>query len=278
VKLRCKERVLALDRTAIMGVLNVTPDSFSDGGLWLDPEAAIEHGMAMAAEGAAIIDVGGESTRPGAAAVPEEEELKRVLPVIEGLAVSTDAIISVDTRKPRVAHRAVEAGASIINDTSGEIADHAMDDVVLDTGAAIAIMHSRGTPADMRSLINYEDVVTDVSGWLQRRALQLETQGVQHEAIALDPGIGFAKSSDQSLSLLKDLDRFVDLGFPILVGTSRKSFIGAVLDLPEDQRLEGTAATVAWSVIKGARIVRVHDVGPMARVVKMIEAIMDAKS
>ena len=260
-----------------MGVLNVTPDSFSDGGLWLDPSAAIDHAHEMVAEGAAMVDVGGESTRPGAELVDEEEELRRVLPVIERL-VSEDILVSIDTRKASVARRAVQAGARIINDTAGEAVDPLMDVVAAESGAAVIVMHSRGTPATMRSLTEYVDVVDDVRAFLLKRAGELESAGVQRDAIALDPGFGFAKDPDQNLELLNRLDELTAVDFPVLAGTSRKSFIGRVLDLPEGERLEGTAATIAWAVWKGARLVRVHDVAAMWRVVRMTEAIADAAS
>jgi len=273
MKLLCKGRVLSLDRTAVMGVLNVTPDSFSDGGLWLDAGAAVDHGEQMAAEGAAIIDVGGESTRPGAAPVAEDDELERVLPVISGLVDRIDVPISIDTRKPQVARRAVEAGASIVNDTAGEWGGRGMDQVAAETGAGIAVMHSRGTPATMRSLTDYSDLVKEVSDFLIGRAQELQRLGVPPESIVLDPGFGFAKTPEQNLELLRHLHEVVGLGFPVLSGTSRKSFIGAVLGAETEDRLEGTLATVAWSVVKGARIVRVHDVTPVSKMVKMIEAI-----
>jgi len=256
-----------------MGVLNVTPDSFSDGGLWLDAGRAVEHGLEMVEQGAAIVDVGGESTRPGAKPVTERDELDRVLPVIEALSGQTSAPISIDTRKPKVAERAFEAGATIINDTVGEASDRAMDHVAARTGAAIVVMHSRGTPATMRDLTEYDDVVTEVRAFLRLRAEQLYEQGVARDAICLDPGYGFAKNPQQSLVLLRRLDEIVELGFPVLVGTSRKSFIGATLDLPDDQRVEGTAATVAWAISKGAHIVRVHDVEPIVRTMRMLDAI-----
>lgn len=278
MKLACRGRVLSLDRTVVMGVLNVTPDSFSDGGLWFDHDAAIAHALDMVAAGAAIVDVGGESTRPGADPVPEDEELRRVLPVVEAVAARTDAVISIDTRKPGVAEAAVAAGASLVNDTAGEAAEAAMDELVARTGAAVAVMHSRGTPATMRELTAYDDVVADVASFLAARARALEERGVARDAIALDPGFGFAKTPEQNLVLLKRLDEIVALGYPVLSGTSRKSFVGNVLGgLPEGERVEGTAATVAWAVAKGARIVRVHDVVEMARVVRMTEAIRDAR-
>lgn len=250
----------------------MTPDSFSDGGLWFDRDRAIAHARSMIDAGAAIIDVGGESTRPGATPVPEEEEVRRVIPVIEAIAPS-GVPISIDTRKGAVARAAVAAGASILNDTGGEDADAGMIDVASATGAAVVFMHSRGTPETMRSLTEYSDVVTDVAEFLREAATRLHAAGVAEDAIVLDPGFGFAKTAEQNLELLDRLDEIVALGYPVLAGTSRKSFIGAVLDLPETDRLEGTAATVAWALARGAAIVRVHDVDEMARVVKVCAAI-----
>lgn len=257
-----------------MGVINVTPDSFSDGGLWVDPRSAIAHGVDMVEKGADILDVGGESTRPGATPVSEEEELRRVLPVVDALAREVDVPISIDTRKARVARSAVAAGATVLNETAGEAGDGSVDAVAADSGAALVLMHSRGTPATMGQLTDYADVVGDVAGWLRGRATRAEEAGVPQECIAVDPGYGFAKDARQSLELLRRLRTIVDLPYPVLVGTSRKSFIGSVLGLPTDARFEGTAATVAWAVSQGAAIVRVHDVEPMVRVVRMIEAIM----
>ena len=276
MKLRCRDSYISLDRPVVMGVLNVTPDSFSDGGLWIDPQRAVVHGLEMIKKGASIIDVGGESTRPGAEEVSETDELDRVLPVIEALSRRTSTPISIDTRKPKVAERSVEAGAAIINDTLGEATDRTMDHVAASTGAAIVVMHSRGTPATMRELTEYDDVVTDVRDFLEVRAAELIDQGVERDAICLDPGYGFAKNPRQNLVLLRRLDEIVDLGYPVLVGTSRKSFIGATLDVPSDQRVEGTAATIAWALAKGAHIVRVHDVEPIVRTVRMLEAIKDS--
>ena len=276
MQLRARGRSISLDNPIVMGILNVTPDSFSDGGAWLEPEAAIAHGRAMAAEGAAIIDVGGESTRPDATPVSEDEELRRVIPVVEALADDPGIPISIDTRKPNVARRAVEAGACIVNDTSGEESDGSMTPVIAKTGAAVVLMHSRGTPATMRSLTGYSDVVAVVARFLASWAVSLEAAGVPQDSIVLDPGFGFAKTLEQNLALLERLDEVLGLGYPVLVGTSRKSFIGAVLDLPEDERVEGTAATVAWAVSEGAHIMRVHDVKEMVRVVKMADAIASA--
>ena len=275
MKLRCRDALVALDRAALMGVVNVTPDSFSDGGLWFDASAAIARGIDMVVEGAAFLDVGGESTRPGAAPVSEDEELRRVLPVVEGLRAAVDVPISIDTRKAGVARRAVSAGASMVNDTIGEPTDRSLDAVAAESGAAVVVMHSRGTPATMRELTQYDDVTHAVAAWLERRIEELVSAGVGADAIVVDPGFGFAKTPGQNLELLRRLDEIVAIGHPVLVGTSRKSFIGAVLDAPVDERLEGTAATVAWAVAHRADIVRVHDVRPMERVVRMTEAIRD---
>lgn len=278
MKWRCCTRVVSLERTLVMGVLNVTPDSFSDGGRWFDHRAAIGHALEMVEQGADILDIGGESTRPGAEAVPEEEELRRVLPVIEAVSNETEVPISIDTRKASVARQAVQAGAIVLNDTGGEAADPEMPVVAAETGAGVVFMHSRGTPATMRSLTDYGDVVTDVASFLGEAVSRLIEAGIARESIVLDPGFGFAKNADQNLELLDRLDEIVALGYPVLAGTSRKSFIGAVLDLPEDRRVEGTAATVAWAMSRGAHIVRVHDVEPIARVVRMSQAIRDRKT
>jgi dihydropteroate synthase len=275
MKLRCKDSEIDLSHVAVMGVLNVTPDSFSDGGAWLDPGAAVARALRMAEEGAAIIDVGGQSTRPGAEEVSEEEEKRRVLPVIERLSAETTVPISIDTRKPAVARAAIEAGASILNDESGEDGDAAaVDRVVADTGCGVVVMHTRGDPVTMLQLTQYSDVVADVRSYLCRRADELIAAGVRSDAIAVDPGIGFAKEASQSLEVLRRLDQLTSLRWPVLVGPSRKSFIGRVLDVPVHDRLEGTAVAVAWAVSQGAAIVRVHDVKEMVRVVRMTEAIM----
>jgi dihydropteroate synthase len=272
-KLLCRDRILDLGRTAIMGVLNVTPDSFSDGGRYLSVEDAVARGAEMAAEGAGVIDVGGESTRPGASSVPEAEELGRVLPVIEQLSGSVHAILSIDTRKPSVARLAIEAGASIVNDTTGEAAA-GLADVARSTGSALVVMHSRGTPETMTSLTDYGDVVADVVAYFEDVTSSLAADGLGPERVVVDPGFGFAKTPVQSLALLRDLGRFTALGYAVLAGTSRKSFLGALLGAPEDERVFGTAASVAWAVAAGARIVRVHDVKAMAEVAWTTEAIM----
>lgn len=267
---------MPLDRVAVMGVLNVTPDSFSDGGRFFDQNAAVNRGLEMVEEGASIIDVGGESTRPNADPVPEVEEMRRVIPVIERLAATANVPISIDTRKAAVAQAALDAGAAIVNDTLGESVDDALVDAALEVGAAFIVMHSRGTPATMRELTDYSDVVGDVSDWLRGRVEKLGEKGLGPDQIVVDPGFGFAKTREQSLQLLDRLDEIVSLGWPVLAGTSRKSFIGFTLDLPEHDRVEGTAATVAIAVYKGAHIVRVHDVREMTRVARMTEAICSA--
>jgi dihydropteroate synthase len=269
--------VLDLERTAVMGVLNVTPDSFSDGGRFFDPEAAVAHALEMAAAGATIVDIGGESTRPGAPSVTLEEELARVLSVISGLSERSSVAISIDTRKPEVARRALEAGAEIINDTGGEASHPAMDQVAAETGAAIAVMHSRGTPGTMRSLTDYGDVVSEVASYLLGRAERLQRLGVGGDAVVLDPGFGFAKDARQSLLLLRRLADLAAIGYPLLVGTSRKSFIGDTLDVGLEERLEGTLATISWAVAQGARVIRGHDVQAIVRTVRMTEAILRSR-
>ncbi|HYZ46765.1 MAG TPA: dihydropteroate synthase [Actinomycetota bacterium] len=272
-RLICGNRTLELDHTLVMGVLNVTPDSFSDGGAWFDPRRAVDHALEMVDRGADIVDVGGESTRPGASDVPEPEELRRVLPVVEALVAAVDVPVSIDTRKASVAQRALDAGATIVNDTGGEESDRAIDPVVAAGGAAVVVMHARGNPVTMRSLTDYADVTGDVTRWLRGRAQDLEAAGVDRRSIVLDPGFGFAKTPPQNLELLNRLSEVTDLGYPVLVGTSRKTFIGEVLDLPTDERIEGTMASVVWAISQGAHIVRVHDVGPMVRAARMADAI-----
>ena len=273
--LRAGDRVLpTTSRCLVMGVVNVTPDSFSDGGRYLDPAAAVAHGLALAAEGADLLDIGGESTRPGAVDVEEVVELDRVLPVIEELARSAEVPISVDTRKAAVAAAAVAAGATMINDVSAFRHDPDLLGVAADAKVPLVLMHMLGTPATMQDDPRYDDVVAEVETFLAERCLAAEFAGVDHEALVVDPGIGFGKRDQDNFALLDDLARFTRLGHPVMVGTSRKAFIGRALDSPADQRIEGTAATVVWAVERGARIVRVHDVAPIVRSVRMTEAMM----
>jgi dihydropteroate synthase len=260
-------------RTFVMGVLNVTPDSFSDGGRFVQPGDAVAEGVRMAAEGADMLDVGGESTRPGSEAVPPEEERRRVLPVIEGLRREAPGIaLSVDTRKAEVAAVALAAGASIVNDvTAGS--DPAMFGVVRDGSAGMVLMHMRGDPATMQQLTDYGDVVAEVKAHLRDRVDAAVAAGIEWDRLCVDPGLGFAKTAEQSLLLMKEVATLLDLRRPVLVGPSRKSFIGTVLGAEVDDRLEGTAGAVAWMVGLGAHVVRVHDVKAMVQVVRVLDAI-----
>jgi dihydropteroate synthase len=257
-----------------MGVVNVTPDSFSDGGLYADPGAAVDHGLALAEDGADLLDVGGESTRPGAAYVDEATELARVLPVVERLAAATEVPLSVDTRKAAVARAALAAGATMVNDVSAGRDDPDLLGVVAEAKAAVVLMHMQGTPATMQDDPRYHDVVGEVESFLEGRCAAAEAAGVPADGLVVDPGIGFGKRDHHNYALLGALARFTRLGHPLLVGTSRKGFIGRATGLPVDQRDEATAATVTWVVERGARIVRVHDPRAMVRVVRMTEALM----
>jgi dihydropteroate synthase len=272
VSLRCGRSLGLGRRTAVMGVLNVTPDSFHDGGRLGSVDAAVRRGADMLAEGADLIDVGGESSRPGARSVDVEEECLRVMPVIERLRESTDAVISVDTVKAEVARRAVDAGADIVNDISA-LADPAMADVVVESGAAVVLMHMRGTPRTMQADTRYDDVTDAVRTFLRKAAENAASAGVPDDKILLDPGIGFGKSAAGSMELIRRLPDLAAIGKPVLVGASRKSFIGAVLDLPADERLEGSLAVAALAAWLGAHVIRVHDVRETVRVVRMIDAV-----
>jgi dihydropteroate synthase len=271
---RTSRRDFTLARPLIMGILNITPDSFSDGSRFLDPQHALERAREMAAEGADIIDIGGESTRPGAEPVSADEEIERIVPVIASLAGNLKCAISVDTWKSRVAAEAAAAGAEIINDISGLTFDGSMADVAARSGAGVVLMHTRGTPGAMQQNTAYRDLVGEVMHSL-RSSLQIAADaGIERERIAIDPGIGFAKNADGNLQLLRRLREFSGLGLPLLVGTSRKSFIGKILGRETDQRLYGTAATVALAVANGAAILRVHDVRAMRDVADMAHAVV----
>ena len=262
------------ERTLVMGILNVTPDSFSDGGLYADMESAVEHGVRMVEDGADVIDVGGESTRPGSAAVPVEEEIIRVAPVIRALAERVSVPISIDTSKADVAHAALDAGASIINDITG-FSDPEMPGLAAERKCPSIIMHMKGTPQNMQEHAVYDDVVTEVMHHLRQRIGEIVEAGLPREYIIIDPGIGFAKTAEHNMEIIRKLADFKSIGLPILIGTSRKAFIGKTLgDLPPTERLEGTAATVALSINNGANIIRVHDVKEMARVARMTDAIV----
>jgi dihydropteroate synthase len=260
-----------------MGALNVTPDSFSDGGRYLDPGPAVARGLEMAEEGADIVDVGGESTRPGSDPVPSEEEERRTLPVVRRLAAEVDIPISIDTRKPEVARAALEAGASIVNDVSAG-SDPRMFEVVRAAGAGLVLMHMRGDPKTMQQHTDYDDVVGEVRSYLRERIDAARTAGIEADRLAVDPGLGFAKTGEQNLLLMNEVGAFSSIGRPVLVGPSRKSFIGSILDADVSERLEGTAGAVAWMSARGANVVRVHDVKEMVRVVRVVDAIRRAGS
>jgi dihydropteroate synthase len=264
------------ERTLVMGVLNVTPDSFSDGGQFCSPESAVEHALQMIAEGADILDIGGESTRPGSAFVSEAEELQRVVPIIETLVAETSVPISIDTTKSVVARAALEAGAEIVNDISALRFDPAIADEVAKAKAGLVLMHSRGTPKTMQQLPPVADILGEVIGGLRESVAVAQQRGVAADSIAIDPGIGFGKTGEQNVELIAKLDQlareFAD--FPILIGTSRKSFIGKLLDnAPADRRLHGTIATIAASVLAGAHIVRVHEVQAAVEALRVIDAV-----
>ena len=245
-----------------MGVVNVTPDSFSDGGAWLDPQAAVAHGRALAAQGAQILDVGGESTRPGADPVGEAEELRRILPVIEGLA-ETGVRVSIDTSKAAVAAAALDAGATIVNDVTALRGDPEMAALVAGRGCDVGLMHMRGEPRTMQRDPRYGDVVAEVADFLVERLEHAVAHGIAAERVWLDPGIGFGKTIDHNLELLARLDEIVALGRPVVVGTSRKSFLGALTGREPGERLPGTIATNVLALARGAAVFRVHDVAPV---------------
>ena len=264
------------ERTLVMGVLNVTPDSFSDGGEFFSLDRAVAHAEQMIAEGADIMDIGGESTRPGSAFVTEEEELQRVIPVIERLAATSPVPISIDTTKSSVARAAIAAGAEIVNDISGLRFDPSIADEAAKAKAGLVLMHSRGTPKTMQQLPPADDIMSEVIGELRKSVLVAEERGVARDRIAIDPGIGFGKSLGQNVELIAKLDQLVIAfaEFPIMIGTSRKSFIGKLLDnAPADERLHGTIASVVASVLKGAHIVRVHDVKAAVEAVRIADAV-----
>ncbi len=258
---------------AIWGILNVTPDSFSDGGRFAESEAAIAHGLWMAARGADVLDVGGESTRPGAAPVAVDEELGRVVAVVEALRAATACSLSIDTRNAPVAEAALTAGATIVNDVSAGLHDPALLEVVARHEAEIVLMHMRGEPRTMQQAPHYEDVVEDVLAWLVDRATVAEAAGIDRTRIWLDPGIGFGKTLDHNLALLRHLERFTAQPYRILLGTSRKSFLGRLTGRDVDDRLAGSLATVARAVRAGVSAVRVHDVRPTRDLLTVLESI-----
>jgi dihydropteroate synthase len=266
-------------RTLIMGILNVTPDSFSDGALFLSPDKALAHAEELISDGADILDIGGESTRPGADLISPEDELQRVLPVIKELTKRISVPISIDTTKALVARAALDAGAAIVNDISALRFDFHIADEVATSGAGLVLMHSRGTPATMQRLPPMADVLDEVTNSLRSSVAMAERRGVKRESIVIDPGIGFGKTQEQNIELIAKLDRLSQAlpDFPILIGTSRKSFIGRLLDnAPATGRLHGTMASITAAVLRGAHIVRVHDVKAAAETVRIADAINGA--
>ena len=272
--MNCRGRTLTLGvHTHVMGILNVTPDSFSDGGCYLDVEQAVAHAELMAAEGATLIDIGGESSRPGASPVSIDEELARILPVIRAVADTVDVLLSVDTYKAEVARCALEAGAHLVNDITALHGDTGMAAVVAEMEAGLILMHIKGTPRTMQQSPQYDDVVGEIYMSLQKSIQIAEAQGVAAERIIIDPGIGFGKTMEHNLEILKRLEEFRRLQKPLLIGTSRKSFIGNILELPVTERVEGTIATVCWAIAHGVDIVRVHDVKANVRAAQMTDAL-----
>jgi dihydropteroate synthase len=261
-------------RTHLMGILNVTPDSFSDGGNFFKTEEAVRQGLKLAEEGADIIDVGGESTRPGSEPVTVEEELRRVIPVIEELAKRTDVPISIDTYKSKVAKEALDSGARMVNDISALRFDPEMKNVVAYYKIPVALMHIKGTPKNMQDNPFYENVVEEIKDYLEESMRIANDAGIEEEKILIDPGIGFGKTLEDNLKILKNLKKFTELGKPLLIGVSRKSFIGKILDLAVEERLEGSLAVLAVSIMNGANILRVHDVKESKRVARLVDAVL----
>lgn len=273
--LDCAGKPLDLTQPRVMGILNVTPDSFSDGGKFVRREQAIEQALRMVEEGAAIIDIGGESTRPGAAEVSVEEELARVIPLVEALTPELPVPISVDTSKPEVMLAAASAGAGMINDVYALRRDGALE-AAAQTGLPVCMMHMQGEPRTMQGEPHYADVVAEVAAFLQQRMTACEAAGIARDNILLDPGFGFGKSLQHNLSLLKHLTEFHRLAVPLLVGMSRKSMIGGVLDAPLEQRLHGSVAVATMAAMQGAQLIRVHDVQATVDALKMVAAVNGA--
>ncbi len=270
--LRCRDRTLALDVPAVMGILNVTPDSFSDGGLHFERQAAIAAGLRMVEEGAAIVDVGGESTRPGAAAVGVQQEIDRVVPVIEALAARTEAVLSVDTSKPEVITAALRAGAHLVNDIRALRMPGALAAAAAQN-AAVCVMHMQGEPATMQADPRYADVVAEVREFLLARANACREAGIAGDSICIDPGIGFGKTYQHNVELLRNQRAFTDLGYPLLIGVSRKAVIGIMTGRPAPERVVGSAVAAAFAVQAGAAIIRVHDVAATVDAVKVAVAL-----
>ena len=259
----------------VMGVVNTTPDSFSDGGHFLDTDMATDHGLRLADEGAEIIDIGGESTRPGSEPVSATEELRRVVPVIERLAKRCGVVISIDTQKPAVARAALDAGASIVNDIAANRESPEMWQIVAEAKAGYICMHMQGTPQTMQAEPHYDDVLREVGDFFSERLARLAEQGVSGEQVALDPGIGFGKELKHNIKLLSGIHELIMSGRPLLIGASRKSFIGKLLGTPSNERLPASLACAVFAATKGAHVVRVHDVAETVQAVRMTEALSD---
>ena len=274
----CRDRIVEFgQRTVVMGVLNVTPDSFSDGGRYLDHEKAVAHAVEMVSAGADIIDIGGESSRPGAARISAKEEMDRILPVVAETVQQVSALVSVDTTKAEVARTALEAGAHIVNDISALRWDAEMPEVVRESGAGTVLMHMQGTPETMQQAPRYDDVVTEVRDFLQERITFCGRNGIAFENIAIDPGIGFGKELEHNLDLLRQLHLLAELGRPVIVGVSRKSLLGLLTGRPVDQRLAGSLAAASYAVMHGAHILRVHDVAETRDALRVIEALCEVE-
>jgi dihydropteroate synthase len=271
--LHLKGQRLALDRPLVMGIVNVTPDSFSDGGQFHDPQRAVEHALRLVADGADLLDIGAESTRPGARPVDALEERHRLIPVVAAVAKAVSVPISVDTSKAEIARAAIDEGAVMVNDVTALRGDRTMADVVAETGVGLVLMHMQGTPETMQEAPHYDDVVAEVAEFLAKRARVAMDHGVAKDRIVLDPGIGFGKTLTHNLELLAHLQTFAELGFPLLAGPSRKGFIGQLTHRSVGERGWGTAAVIALAVAQGANILRVHDVGPMKDVADVARAI-----
>jgi len=273
----CRREIALGERTLIMGILNVTPDSFSDGGRYFSQALAVEEGLRLVEEGADMLDIGGESTRPGSEPVSREEELSRVVPVIRALVNKIGVPISIDTTKAEVAREAIACGAEIINDVSAMRFDREMPGLAADSGAGLVLMHMRGMPKDMQTgSLHYDSLIDDITAFLRERLQFALDSGVKSERTLLDPGIGFGKTVGDNMRLIKHLAHFEMLGRPILIGVSRKAFIGKVTGGGPQERLEGTAAAVAMAIANGSSVVRVHDVASMKKVVVMTDAIIRA--
>jgi len=260
--------------TLIMGILNMTPDSFSDGGQFKSHDKAIDHALKMVEEGANIIDIGGESTRPGAEAVQLEEELSRTIPIIEAIRLKSDCLISIDTYKSKVAKAALAAGADMVNDISGLTFDHNMASLVAERNVPVIIMHIKGKPGDMQKNPNYDNLIKEIKAFFEVQIAIAKRARIDSGNIILDPGIGFGKRLEDNFEIIRELGQISTMGYPVLLGPSRKSFIGFTLDLPIEERIEGTLASITAGVINGARIVRVHDIRATRRTLTITEKIM----